>query len=1417
MDINFRLGITNVLKKHILPRISPELNRFTNYFNSYEKQVSTMYGGYSYLSLMEKLETEITCKKIDEIKIDADLSINCPLEDTLLNLNMIIINKNEDITNIIGVCDALCKHIVESLESLGLGLIFEIKQKKSTNLFNGITIYITMSRQRIGERITKKRNASVAGLDEEEDFKFFDQNIQNYSMFTIDIYTEQNMNIESFKKLTTYIPPEAAAAAAALTVPTTLTKEGFIILSSFVYFESFNDIQINKKRTDDIINLFLTQQEAFDSIEKCQILFIDYPSTYTNKTSFLLKKFLIKFDIEITSALGKSLNFSVFESDFNTFLIKEKFFDRRKYSLRQIINSFMNETDKQLIEKNLGRFLKTGGEAFRLYSTEQITNDIDTKIFLKDITQRNQKYIAENIISSLFFILDSINKLDNEKIEIEYTFTFAGKKYKYYIKNNEKDYLNISCNSINLIQLSFNIDSKFEYKLNAASEPIIILDKVFSSPLDIWIYDKIVKGNFFNPDPSLLFISREYFIKDLEMSLPLGGDINRQLRRYYKGKLKKDIDRYNYLIANPQVVADKKTIEEITSFSKMDFIKNIVEKIWMETINVQEIKDNFINYSEDQAKSLYFNINKFIEGRYFFIKNIFGDEWRRKFRENFHNFISKMLLLITKLKEIVFSDNKVVINFDSFFYKHNQLDEDNTLCTINPDDIKSSDINYLIWYTSNTKQYKELNEKIIKNTDKKIINKPPDGSDDEDASEDPDEHGGGDLSYIESLIISKLKYILDLGTITASDEKQIILYKGFKKEAGKEMPDNIIVNNFFSTTINKNVSIGFLDGKKCCIIKIILKSQVNGIYLPIINVGINFEKEVLLSPSFLLKKKQDLTEDGYKIYVYEYKELEDLEKPEPEPEPEQKSNIQMVDASGDDIKMQVVDASGDDIKMQVDASGDDVKHEVKQKKIDKFDLLTSFDRQKFMRKFLNEEKCTYNFYEVKEFIKNVNKNRDRFIDYGYKNRFRGRFEQLFTDFCIKYLKDYWNIDYNFSSLINSTLILEKKSMTEQTTIRQLLNTFVSTINCLLNKYKYGRLYKSGGESVRYYTKEHGEQATNDIDSKFCCLPGKDPKIIKKQIYQIISIMIILLAESIVKNNFTTEEYIIPDIGYVTSFKDDKKTYIDNYLLVRTNYVGKCFPPRQNEVGDGSKNNKDCLNVISIDINNRIVLNPSDTSVFEGDIINLYMNTSPYDFLFTNKACEDTDIRERGDLDYEKENECLLPLNPPLASLHFIISDLIGLLKPSDFIKQHPQFNNFESDLERRIQTGKHKKDIKRYEGFMKVFGITEVYSKDTPEDTLKRIEQLNHIFENLRRYDIDPNTKYTEKLDQKCDPSAASAVIEPCLSLKKRLISYWNLFETKKLSIDNPLYKKILENSSWISEILDEQPGENRILHYLDL
>ena len=64
----------------------------------------------------------------------------------------------------------------------------------------------------------------------------------------------------------------------------------------------------------------------------------------------------------------------------------------------------MFEIDKRLRELNLGRFLKTGGEAFRLYSNEQVSNDIDTKIFLKDKSKNNKNTIDENIICSLFFI-----------------------------------------------------------------------------------------------------------------------------------------------------------------------------------------------------------------------------------------------------------------------------------------------------------------------------------------------------------------------------------------------------------------------------------------------------------------------------------------------------------------------------------------------------------------------------------------------------------------------------------------------------------------------------------------------------------------------------------------------------------------------------------------------------------------------------------------------------------------------------------------------------------------------------------------------------------------------------------------------------------------------------------------------------
>ena len=135
---------------------------------------------------------------------------------------------------------------------------------------------------------------------------------------------------------------------------------------------------------------------------------------------------------------------------------------------------------------------------------------------------------------------------------------------------------------------------------------------------------------------------------------------------------------------------------------------------------------------------------------------------------------------------------------------------------------------------------------------------------------------------------------------------------------------------------------------------------------------------------------------------------------------------------------------------------------------------------------------------MKKFIIDTNERKLKFFKFN-----RDKFEKIFSDFCIKYLKEYENIDYNFSTLINSTLTLEKESVSKQTTIRQLLNTFISTINCLLKNYQYGKLYKTGGESIRYYTKTEGDKISNDIDSKFCCYKGRNPKKTIQEIFQII--------------------------------------------------------------------------------------------------------------------------------------------------------------------------------------------------------------------------------------------------------------------------------------------------------------------------
>lgn len=1329
MDINFRLDITKLFKDNILRKINPILNDFTNNFNRTEDQVCTMYGGYSYLSLMNKLESRITCNTEDDIEINqtatGDFFLNCPLEDTLLDLNMIIIIK-KDISSIIHKCNTLCQEIETQLKEY----TFTIKEERSRKLFDGITISLIMEKTKVYNTRSKRER-------EEEAFK--------HTIFTIDIYTEKNINIRLFKNLIYNNQYRI----------TTLTKEGFIILSSFVYYESI--IQINKKRTDNIIRLFLEEDEAFESVKKCQQLFKDYDSSYS-KSAFLLKQFLISFKKNDNES---GLTFDIFESEVNNSILETLIFNK-KYSLRQIINSFIYETDLKLQLLD-GRFLKTGGEAYRRYSEEDITNDIDTKIFLKKYSKNKESIIYQNIISSLFFIIDHLNKLENIPIGVDFKCNFSGKNLVYNI-DEKPNYLDINYDSnTNLLQLSYYIDSEFKV------EEFTFKDKFRSSPLDIWVYKEDVVPNTPLDD---LFISREYFMKDLEESLPLKStNKNRILRRYYKGKLKKDKDRYDYLTEEKNqgfLNEQPEFLSNVSGEKDMIFIKNIVNLIWdnkykgylrqydvcgcinpipknprlCELSFIKHVKCNFINNSEeDNIKMI-----GFMKG--------FMPQYK------YNNLFHLLLLLITKLNETEFGKNKVVISFDPNFYKEYEFDRDNTLCSIDSEKISYKDITYLIWYTSNTNQYKLLNEKIRE---------------------------GEQLSFNETLISEKLKSILDLGIIKGSIENPIILYRGLNTTIEKmsEM-SKIEIETPLSTTLDEYVSYKFTGGetKKCCIMKIILKSEVKGIYLPIINVGMNFEKEVLLRPGIVLKYKENfINKEGYKIFVYEYS-LHN----------EEQEEKMVVDEKPEDENYRLESYEEPEEKKMVEVNADQDIDNITQ-------LNELIDRQNFMKKYL-VSKAIYKKDQMKKFIIDTNERKLKFFKFN-----RDKFEKIFSDFCIKYLKEYENIDYNFSTLINSTLTLEKESVSKQTTIRQLLNTFISTINCLLKNYQYGKLYKTGGESIRYYTKTEGDKISNDIDSKFCCYKGRNPKKTIQEIFQIIAYMMILLAQAIKSLDFTTQKYEIENIGYVTSF-EKVSTLIQNYIVVRTNYVGKCFPDK-----GGSKGNEDCMNIISLDINNRIVLDKLK-GLFDGNIIELYVYAAPYDFLFSNKACCEPDIQERKDEKLVSGKPLYFPcldssLKPPVVSLYFIIKDLINLLTPPDFETKFPKekissiLKEFGSgDLEKRIDTGKHKKDINRYKGFMKIFEIKDIYTEETDQDILNRIYQLLSILEGIKKGKvvIDSNIG-TEALDQICSDTS-----NPCYQLKKYLIHHWDLFITKSPNFD----EKILDDSLILKQILSQDPGPKR-------
>jgi hypothetical protein len=1345
--IDFRLKMTNFIKKVILVNINTLLQEFTNELNEKEDQVCSMYGNYAYLSLLDELGNSIICNKKDDIDITDigdDFEINCDLEKTLTNLNMLVINK-QNTDDIMTQCTLFLNKVEELLnEKFSDRLTFIITKSLNRELFKGI---------RLSLQVKSKRRSIRFGLTD-LDFIYTD----SVPLLNIDIYTE-NINIPLFKENLIEINKDNI---------TTLSKCGYIILSSFVYYDTLTEIglRLNKIRFETILRTFRTEEEAFKCVIISNDLFQDYTFRYTSRASFILKRFLIRFNINDESGMP----FSSLESELNHHLLTQKLFVNKTLSLRDIIDSFIKETDSQLQLLDYGRFLKVGGDAFNYHSQhEELLNDIDTKIFLKDVTIKNKQKVCDNIVSTLFFMIDRLNYFKNEKIDIVKSFIFAGRQMQMILQN---DYLTINYSSVELVQITINVNTNIVIPgmlvdvVNDIGEiqkiPLQLKHITRSDPFDVWIYRKSIIPEI-NKDE--LYISLDYFIQNLQESFI---KTDKRIDRFYNGKLKKDKVRLGIL--RPRLVEESeekqperkrklvKSEEEqpekkrklVKLVKDIKFIKDIINLFWtippggIDRTFISILKAGFLSYTKENNEETYVYMNRFLPDYFNGSLVVHSGGPMIEF------IFTRLLLLITKLKEIDYSSYSVIINSDPFFYKK-FYDKYNWMCKIKIEELVPKDLVYLIWYSSNSTEHQVFNEKL---------------------------RNREELTFNENKIKTRLDYILSKGKLYGTPERPIILYRGINMKVKDFKKENFVSKSYLSTSIDKDSASFFTNATKCCLMKIIIKREIEGIYLNLIDIGIEYEKEVLLPRDLeLIYKESYIDIEGYITNVYEVGNHMLYERRIVEEE-------QKVERQHVEEKQEQSIIVSEEQKVQINP-------------VPKFN--NDGERIKFMKEYIYGKK--FDKEQLRLFIISVNNGSKR-----KGKTYDNYFERYFGSFCLQYLKEHLKIEYDFSTTLNSTLTLEYEDKSLNTTLRQLLNTFVSTTHNLLKNAGIGKLYKTGGEAIRYYTKNEGDKVTNDIDSKFCCNKPLNLKTEKLKIFRKIAMMLIFLAITVKFCNFKIEHFSLiekgTNFGYITSYQEIgiSGELIPEYIAVRTNYVGDCWQ---------SKNNQECLNIISLDKNHKIVLDGL-RHLFNGEIIHFYSYAAPYDFLFSNEHCKDVDIQERKDDSYPKN-----PRNPPVVSLSFVIRDSINLLTPREYKTTYKTEESkadvqlikdleaigITGDLEKRINSGKHNKDIKRYKALIKVYNEYkgERDAELTPyedENTKDRTKQLLKLFKEIDKIkgevDVD---KDVDKLDQTCDYTKPGI----CLDLQKRLVECWR---------DRHINQKISQDADYLFTIFQKNPGQ---------
>lgn len=289
---------------------------------------------------------------------------------------------------------------------------------------------------------------------------------------------------------------------------------------------------------------------------------------------------------------------------------------------RPTINSFINEVNQKLIEYNIKLFI-AGGDAMRRYDNNiSLTSDIDTKLYIKNISndpnnfEKRKDEVIKIIINSLIklknYYEDNKKKFMNDLLilknkNIQISFDYFKNNYQNFITRETKK---MTANYfIDLLSLGFIFFLNI-YDISNPKNPIL-LNKHHNllSILDISIEDNIdFKEKYYNGNFGVGIASIPFLLNNIEILYQNEDDA---LRRISNFKYIKDIKRYNRLYDiykfNKKAVDEYEDVKNITGLSNdiMVLIDKYKQEIPFDINDNYSIKELLGNSSKLKEISQY--------------------------------------------------------------------------------------------------------------------------------------------------------------------------------------------------------------------------------------------------------------------------------------------------------------------------------------------------------------------------------------------------------------------------------------------------------------------------------------------------------------------------------------------------------------------------------------------------------------------------------------------------------------------------------------------------------------------------------------------------------------------------------------------------------------------------------------------